>query len=632
MNTYLDGRPVEARRLSRFLVFGLIVILGVGALTARMFYLQVTNGTHYTALSTRQRTVLEPILATRGLIYDRNGRELVSNVPTFAVKVRPADLPNELRDTVVTRLASLIGMDPADIHTAIDSNPGSAFDLVRVASDVDENTARLISEEGTDLPGVEVSIEARREYTDGPLLSQILGYTGPVSAEQIAALKATGYLPDDLIGKAGIERTYESALRGTYGQESVERDATGRQTQVLQTVSDAVPGASLTLTIDTGVQKEAQKALTWAMKEIGLKRGVVIVMNPQTGEIMALVSLPTYDNNLFARGISNKDFSKLLNDPDKPLLNHATQEHFPPGSTYKLVTGTGGLADKKITATTPIATKGYLTLGGARFYDWNHRGFGACNIYCGFGHSSDTYFYQVAGMLGADRLGYWAEQYGFGQPTGIDLPGEASGIVPTNAWKQDALGAPMFGGETYQAGIGQGYDVATPIQLINAYSALANGGKLYEPQLVREITAPDGSVIQPFEPKLLHQMDVPQSVLRTMREAARNVVLVRHTYNLVDLPIKVAGKSGTAEFGQRDSKGRLPYHSWFVGFVPKDPVHGSFEDTTSNLVVLAFAYDSRTVGNAATEIVKYYLQQHYGIEEDFRLPDLLERGNFYQSN
>jgi penicillin-binding protein 2 len=632
VNTYLDGRPVEARRLSRFLVFGLIVILGVGALTARMFYLQVTNGTHYTALSTRQRTVLEPILATRGLIYDRNGRELVSNVPTFAVKVRPADLPNELRDTVVTRLASLIGMDPADIHTAIDSNPGSAFDLVRVASDVDENTARLISEEGTDLPGVEVSIEARREYTDGPLLSQILGYTGPVSAEQIAALKATGYLPDDLIGKAGIERTYESALRGTYGQESVERDATGRQTQVLQTVSDAVPGASLTLTIDTGVQKEAQKALTWAMKEIGLKRGVVIVMNPQTGEIMALVSLPTYDNNLFARGISNKDFSKLLNDPDKPLLNHATQEHFPPGSTYKLVTGTGGLADKKITATTPIATKGYLTLGGARFYDWNHRGFGACNIYCGFGHSSDTYFYQVAGMLGADRLGYWAEQYGFGQPTGIDLPGEASGIVPTNAWKQDALGAPMFGGETYQAGIGQGYDVATPIQLINAYSALANGGKLYEPQLVREITAPDGSVIQPFEPKLLHQMDVPQSVLRTMREAARNVVLVRHTYNLVDLPIKVAGKSGTAEFGQRDSKGRLPYHSWFVGFVPKDPVHGSFEDTTSNLVVLAFAYDSRTVGNAATEIVKYFMQLHFDIKKDYRIPDLLQRGNFYQSN
>jgi len=632
VNTYLDGRPVEARRLSRFLVFGLAVLIGVSALTARMFYLQVTNGTHFSALSTRQRTVLEPILATRGLIYDRNGRALVSNVPTFAVKIRPADLPNELRDTVVERLAALIGMDAADINGAIDSNPGSAFDLVRVARDVDEDTARLISEAGEELPGVEVSIEARRQYTDGPLVSQILGYTGPVSAEQLAALKQAGYLPDDLIGKAGVERTYEEALRGTYGEESVERDATGRQTQVLQTVSNAVPGESLTLTIDTKVQKEAQKALTWAMDEIGLKRGVVIVMNPQTGEVLALVSLPTYDNNKFARGISNTDFNKLLNDPSKPLLNHATQEHFPPGSTYKLVTGTGGLADKKIGPHTPIATKGYLTLGGARYYDWNHRGFGACNIYCGFGHSSDTFFYTVAGMLGADRLGYWAKQYGFGEPTGIDLPGEASGIVPTNAWKQDALGAPMFGGETYQAGIGQGYDVATPIQLINAYAALANGGKLYEPQLVREVTAADGTVIQPFKPKLLHKLDVSQSVLRTMREAARNVVLVRHTYNLVDLPIKVAGKSGTAEFGQRDSKGRLPYHSWFVGFVPKDPVHGNFEDTTSNLVVLAFAYDSRTVGNAATEIVKYFMQIHFDIKKDYRIPDLLKRGNFYQSN
>jgi len=248
VNTYLDGRPVEARRLSRFLVFGLAVLIGVSALTARMFYLQVTNGTHFSALSTRQRTVLEPILATRGLIYDRNGRALVSNVPTFAVKIRPADLPNELRDTVVERLAALIGMDAADINGAIDSNPGSAFDLVRVARDVDEDTARLISEAGEELPGVEVSIEARRQYTDGPLVSQILGYTGPVSAEQLAALKQAGYLPDDLIGKAGVERTYEEALRGTYGEESVERDATGRQTQVLQTVSNAVPGESLTLT------------------------------------------------------------------------------------------------------------------------------------------------------------------------------------------------------------------------------------------------------------------------------------------------------------------------------------------------------------------------------------------------
>ncbi len=632
MNTYLDGRREPVRRLSRFLVFGLVVVLGLGALTARLFYLQIANGTQYQALSTANRTVLEPIPAPRGLIYDRAGRLLVTNVPTFSVKVRPADLPNSQRDAVVTRLAALLKLDESEINATIDGNPGSAFDLVRIAQDVDQATANLISEAGYELPGVEVVVEARREYTDGPLLAQLLGYTGPVSPEQLPDLRTLGYQPDDLIGKVGIEKEYETALRGVYGAQSVERDATGRRSQVLQTVEHVQPGASLTLTIDTQAQQDAETALRWAMKKIGMTRGVVIAMNPQTGEVLAMVSLPTYDNNLFSRGIGAEAYAALLEDKDTPLLNHAVQAHYAPGSTYKLVAGTGALADKEITASTQLTTKAYLTLGTTKFYEWNRRGWGQCDIYCGFGHSSDTFFYQLAGMLGSDRLGYWANQYGFGAPTGIDLPGEVAGIVPTNAWKQDALGAPMFAGETYQAGIGQGYDAVTPIQLINAYAALANGGTLYEPQVVREIIGPDGNIVRPFEPKVLHELDLKASVLKTMRNAARNTVVLRHTYNLVDLPIKVAGKSGTAEFGTPDDQGRLPYSSWFVGFTPGDPVNGSFNDTDSELVVMAFAHDSRTKGNAATEIVKYFLQLHYDIKDDYRLPALLERSNFYQND
>jgi len=632
VNDYLDDRPRQIRSLSRFLAFALVAIIGVSGLTARLFYLQIIDGGRFATLAARNRTVNEAIESPRGLIYDRNGRILVTNVPTFAVKLRPADLPVAQRPEVVQRLAALLAMPSAEINATIDSNPGSAFDLVRIAGDVNENTARLISEAGFDLPGVEVAVEARRQYTEGPLMSQILGYSGPVSAEQLPNLKAAGYLPDDLIGKTGVEAEYETQLRGTYGSETVERDASGRQTQVLQTLSEPKPGDSLTLTIDTKEQKYAQQAMKWAMRVVGIKRGVVIVMNPQTGEILALVSLPTYDNNLFARGISNADYAKLLNNPDKPLLNHATQEHFPPGSTYKLVAGTGALADGKITATTKIQTRAFLTLGTTKYFDWNHRGFGPCDIYCGFGHSSDTFFFQLAGKLGIDRLGFWANQYGFGKPTGIDLPGEVSGIVPTNLWKEDALGAPIFPGETYQAGIGQGYDVVTPIQLINAYATLADGGIVHQPQIVKDIIGPDGTIVQAFKPKVIGKLKVPASVLRTMRLAARNVVVVRHTYNLVDLPIKVAGKSGTAEFGLRDSLGRLPFHSWFVGFVPKDPYNGTFDKPDSQLVVLAFAYDSRTKGNVATEIVKYYLQLHFGIKKDYRLPDLLKRGNFYQSN
>src|SRR5262249_48133519 len=241
-----------------------------------------------------------------------------------------------------------------------------------------------------------------------------------------AELKRKGCLAGDRVGKAGLEAYYETELRGTYGSKTVEKDASGRTLGDLQTVSDAQSGDSLQLTIDTEQQKFAQKALEWGMQAAGLKRGVMIVENPQTGEILAMVSLPTYDDNQFARGISAADYSKLLKNPNKPLLNHAVQEFFPPGSTYKLVAGSGALTDHKITPTSLVRTRPFLTLGSTRFWDWNHRGWGPISIRTGFAHSSDTFFFQLAGMLGIDRLAYWAKNYGFGAPTGIDLPGEVS--------------------------------------------------------------------------------------------------------------------------------------------------------------------------------------------------------------
>ena len=258
--------------------------------------------------------------APRGLIYDRNGRALVTNVATFVVKLRPADLPLDQRPVVVDRLAALLGMPATDINATIDGNPGSTFDLVRIATDVDERTARLISEAGFELPGVEVAVEARRLYADGPLMSQILGYTGPVSGEQLLGLKQDGYLPDDLIGKVGHRGAVrEQPARGLRHAEC-RAERIGPEDPGPPDTRAGPAGDSLTLTIDTKEQRYAQKALQWAMKKVGIKRGVVIAMNPQTGEVLALVSLPTYDNNQFARGISNKDYAKLLNNPDKPLL------------------------------------------------------------------------------------------------------------------------------------------------------------------------------------------------------------------------------------------------------------------------------------------------------------------------
>ncbi len=627
--------------MPRFVVFGVIVSLVVGALGLRLFQLQVAEGGHYATLADDNRMILQSTPSSRGLIYDRNGVELVKNVPSFTVKVRPADLPFSKRESVVGRLARLLGMEMADINEAIDRNPGSRFDLVRVATDVPEATARLIAEEHLTLPGVQVDAEARREYPLGPLVSQLVGYSGPVSADDLESLRDEGYLPDDTIGRAGVERTYETELRGQYGVEQVERDAAGRKIRVLNEVRPPIAGSSLELSIDVNMQREAEKALKWAMRLAGLKRGVFIAMNPQTGEILAMVSLPTYDDNQFARGITAKEYAKLSGNASRPLLNHAISEQFPPGSTYKLVTGTGVLEDGKLGVNERVPTRPFLTLGrGYRFWEWNRQGWGPLNIYDGFGHSSDTFFFQMAGRLGIDRLAYWAKQYGFGERTGIDLPAEARGTVPSNAWKQEVFGQDIFPGETYQAGIGQGYDTATPMQLINAYAALANGGKLYQPQIVRRILNPDGTVQRDFEPKLIRELPVRSSVLKTMRLAARRVVTIGHTYNLVDLPIAIAGKSGTAEFGLRDKQGRLPYHSWFAGFVPKKPRLTADDPkgtravarTDSELAVLAFAYDSRTKGNVATEIVKYFLQIHYHVKKDLRNFDLLKRGNFYQGN
>jgi penicillin-binding protein 2 len=640
MSTYLDGRPVQPPSFLRFLVFGIAAILGSSVLSVRLFALQVGSDGHFSVLAQANRTVQQPIPSIRGLIYDRHGVPLVTNVVSYSVRIRPADLPESRRQSVVEMLARIVGLDPTDINLAIDSNPGSRFDLVRVASDVDPNVASFIAESSSDLPGVQIVVDTARAYNLGPLVSQLIGYTGPVNAQEIASLRQQGYQPDDLIGRAGLEASYEAQLRGTYGIETVERDATGRPLQVLQVDQGAVMGNSLQLSIDVNEQRYAQQALQWGMRTAGLKGGVVIVMNPQTGEILAMVSLPTYDDNQFAQGITGKQYKALLSNKLKPLLNHAISEQYPPGSTYKLVTGSAGLADHKITASVPIQTFGSITVGGATFYDWNKRGFGLCNLYCGFGHSSDTYFYQVAARVGIDRLGYWSKEYGFGAKTGIDLPSEAPGTVPTNAWKLDALGSPIYPGETFLAGIGQGYDAVTPLQLLNAYCALANGGTVYQPRIVHDIVAPDGTVVQAFKPVVDHKLNLSPAILRTMRYAARNVVVLRHTYNLVDLPIIVAGKSGTAQFGIPDANGLLPFHSWFAAFVPKNPYLSpsdpqgfkAAERTDSQLAVLAFAYDSQTKGNAATEIVKAFLQYHFHIKKNYLLPELLQRGNPYVLN
>ena len=636
MSAEVAAETLETRPAIRFIAFGVVIVLTAGLLIVRLFALQVTAGAQYTALATANRTVLQAIPSTRGLIYDRTGKPLVTNIATYSVKIRPADLPESRRDAVVAALAGLLGKDPLDINLAIDSNPGSRYDLVRVATNVDPTVANFIAESSQDLPGVEVDVETQREYPYGPLFSQILGYTGPINGAELEKLGPVGYQPDDLIGRAGVEAVYEDQLRGQYGLQTVERDATGRQIQVLETDKSPVPGSSLRLSIDLHIQQLAEKAVEWAVQRAGLKRVAFIVENPQTGEILAMVSLPTYDDNQFQKGISTKDYQALLNNPNKPLINHGVANQYAPGSTFKMITSIAALSDRRITPADRIRTAGYLTLGGQKFVDWNGRGFGMCNLQCAFANSSDTYFYQVAARVGIDRLSYWAHDLGLGAPSGIDLPTEADGIIPSNQWKLSTLGQPIYPGDVYQAGIGQGYVAVSPLQLLNAYCAVLNGGTLYEPRVVDAIVGPDGTV-EPLASQVLRNIGVAPSILQTMRVNARYVVLGGHTFNLYKEPFIVAGKTGTAENGQPNQYGNLPFHEWFVGWIPKNPWPTSSDPkglqavagSDAQLAFVAFSYQADTVGNVSTEISKYFLQLYLGTSQDLRVPRLLDKRPHY---
>jgi len=605
----------ELKNVYRFGMFVLAVVFAVTTLTARMFYLQVMVPQPAPQVATTtQATELQSIPAPRGLIYDAAGRPLVENVVDFAVTVTPIDLPRDEEETVAQRLGSILNLDPVYIETTIDGATGSLYLPVTIADGVSSQVAGFIEENGDQLPGVKIAQSEKREYLTGDLFSDVLGYEGRITAQQYAQLKSLGYSPDDIVGQAGLEGYYETDLRGTPGNQTVALDANGEPNPGLVTHGkDPISGDSLTLNIDSHEQSLAEQALAWGIKAAKVKQGVIIVENPQNGKILAMVSLPTYNDQLFADGISDTDFQALLNDPNQPLINKAIGAQYAPGSTFKLVTSTAALQDGSINTTETLLSQPYIQIGDFKYWEWNKQGWGPLNIYQGFSYSSDTFFYQLALEVGLNDLTYWADQYGFGKPTGIDLPETANGIVPTNSWKQATQNEPMYTGEIMYSGIGQGFDSVTPMQLLNAYCTLANGGNLWQPQIVKSITDGATGQVTEIQPVLMNKLPATAATLQVIRVASRQVVTSRHTGNLVDVPLKIAGKTGTAEFGVPDKLGRLPYHEWFIGYTPADPYSDDFTKPDSQLAVIAFIYGANTWGNVATEVVKLYMELHYHV-------------------
>jgi len=669
----------QLKNVYRFGAFALAVIVGVTTLCARMFFLQVvpSNASTVQEGNTTQATTTQLIPPSRGLIYAADGTPLVKNVVDLSVTVTPSDLPLDQEPIVAAHLGSILNLDPDIIQKEIDSKTGSQYLPVKIAGGIPDNVARFIEENSDALPGVKVVVSSKRQYFNKQF-AEIVGYEGQITAQQYAQLKSFDYSNTDIVGQAGLENSYEQQLRGTPGTETVALDDNGKPIPGLVTPGKAkIPGDSLTLNIDPKEQAWATLALSTLLTKAKLNKGVIIVENPQNGKILAMVSLPGYDNQLFADGISDTDFQALLSSPDQPLANKAVGSQYPPGSTFKLVTGTAGLAAgppvnvctliapntpaacqqaagvaptpsslPSIDTTSTFVSQAYLQIGEYKYWEWNRQGWGPLDIYGGVAYSSDTFFYQLAEAVGLTKLTYWADQYGFGKPTGVDLPEPATGIVPTDAWALANHGAKMYEGELMQAGIGQGYDASTPLQLLNAYCALANGGTVWQPQIVKSITDGRTGVTTDVQPKAmnhLHSEDgtpINPAVLQTLRLGMRQVVTSRHTGNLVDMQVPIAGKTGTAEFGVPDRFGVLPYHEWFVGYVPGNLDSPDWSKPDSPLAVLAFIYGANTWGNVATEVVKNYLMLHYGVIRredsafDFRTPGYIlayvtKRTNFY---
>jgi penicillin-binding protein 2 len=621
-----EGRLDMTRSRPRFIAFGVVAAVLFTLLGGRLFQLQVVNGELYAARAVEARTVELPIRAPRGLVFDREGRPLVVNVPSWTVKIRPADLPANRVTSVLGRVAQMTGADARILRQRLDAFQGSPFELVPLEHGISREAALLLGEAAGTLPGIVVEVEAARQYLDdtgaanGPLLSHVVGYMGPVDLNEFRDLEDKGYLRDDVIGRAGIEASFEKELRGTYGSELLERDASGRPVKVIRTLSEPVPGKNLMLTLDARMQRVAEQALRWGMEAVGVEQGVTIVMNPQTGEILAMVSLPAYDNNKFATGISTADYAIYLDDPAKPLRNHAIADIFPPGSTFKLVTGLAALQEGVTTASRRWPTYGCYQIPGAPkgqcLFDWNHAGFGPLNMIEAFSKSSDTFFYQMAVGLGVDRLGHWANLLGFGERSGIRLPSEAAGIIASREWARSQGREDVFTGELAQAGIGQNVIAVTPLQLLNAYAALANGGTLMRPMVVRGETDAQGKLVKAYAPEAIRELPADAANLQTMRIGARTVITSGHAYNIRDLklPGALSGKTGTAEFGTPNSEGTLPFHSWFLAYLPS-----AAGATDADLAVLTFSYSAIVPGNVSLEVVKYFLQEWYGLDQDLRL-------------
>ncbi len=715
------SQPIfESRRLlAVYAVVAGVVLL----LASRLLTLQVFENEEWLDQAVENYTASISVPAPRGIIYDRNGYILARNVASYHIVVTPANLPDDEADiqNIYRELSTLIGVpvnqgtvEDAKLVAACVEGPGIAqlvelgdslapYTPVRVKCYADERVARIVGERAVDWPGVSVEVEPIRDYPTGSLTANVIGFLGPIPASLEAEYRAQGYIPGrDKVGYAGVELSLDEILSGKNGRRVLQEDVAGKELRNLEPPIAPIPGHNVILTIDTRLQAAAEAVLVNEIKEWNayfgenrISSGVVIALNPKTGEVLAMVTYPTYENNRMSRFIPGYYYEQLSQDPRRPLLNNAISSEFPPGSTFKLSTAVGALNEGVVSLSDIIETPGQLVLtekfspndpGRERpFVDWtyntggvlNPEGFGRLDFLHCIAYSSNVCFYKLGGGykdeieqgLGVERLREYARAIGYDQPSGIALPGEQGGLIPTPQWKRINKGENWSTGDTYIASVGQGYVLATPLQVLMSGMTVANDGKLMQPAIVREVQDSEGGVVEkwydpatglvadsktgpgsyqisPFNPAM--KWDITQTplirvwncegpycsetdefktvdpfVVQKVQEGMRLAVIEnqggihRGTLNKVfgdpvKFPIAIAGKTGTAEYcddvaldANRCQFGAWPTHSWTLAYAP-------YEDP--EIIILAFCYNGGEGASVAAPIVAKVMQAYFEIK------------------
>lgn len=676
---------LEQAHTTRWRYWALYAIIGIVMLVyvSRLFSLQIINGNEYVSLADENRRSNINLPTQRGLITDRNGYVLAKNVPSYNVVITPAYLPLDdgAIQGVFRELSSLIDLpvsqgelneETVRLFTPCETDLGitqivfiadslAPYDPVRVKCNVDQTTAMVIQEKSADLPGVGIEVEAVRDYPTGELTAEIIGFLGPVPAAYEKYYTDLGFVAGrDKVGYAGIESWMQEELGGKNGLRTVEVDGAGQIIRDLEVPVNPVPGYNVELTIDTRLQAAAKSAVKTELEgwnawigEERMTKAAVIAMNPKTGEILALVSYPTFENNRMARQIPADYYQQLVTDPDKPLFNYAISGEFPPGSVYKMAAALGILNEDVVTPGQQVEDMGKITIlqkysvndiGTPREYVcWDEAGHGPVDYLHGIAWSCDVYWYKVGGGYGTEvpvGLGIWrmneyAAAIGYGEPTGIELPGEASGLLPDPTWKRTTLAENWSTGDTYIATMGQGFVLSTPLQVLVSAATIANDGIHMKPTLIKQVTDSEGNVIVPFTPTVVaditkdkvitvydensyatnEKISVEPWVIELAQEGMRLVTLPGGTADktFATMEIPTAGKTGTAEFcddmaNEKNlcSPGNWPAHAWYMGYAPYDD---------PEIAVVAFVYYGGEGASVSAPIVRKVMDAYFELKE-----------------